>query len=245
MATEVLDKCREACPVRRYQAGRADGTRPHRRRVEPALFSTPQRRMRRGSHVAVRSLSRNHGRMRRLAEKYLKLRGWQFTGQKPPFGKFIGIGAPHTSNWDFIIFLAVVSRFRLPARVIGKKSLMRWPFGGLMRRLGVIPIDRDSGQGLVEQMVSEFRRAEAIALVVAPEGTRGPAEYWRSGFYRIAVAAEVPIVLTYIDFPTSARWSWTDAASNRRYRCRYERDPRFLFRHPRQASGERITDPPA
>jgi 1-acyl-sn-glycerol-3-phosphate acyltransferase len=140
--------------------------------------------------------------MRRLAEKYLKLRGWQFTGQKPPFGKFIGIGAPHTSNWDFIIFLAVVSRFRLPARVIGKKSLMRWPFGGLMRRLGVIPIDRDSGQGLVEQMVSEFRRAEAIALVVAPEGTRGPAEYWRSGFYRIAVAAEVPIVLTYIDFPT-------------------------------------------
>jgi 1-acyl-sn-glycerol-3-phosphate acyltransferase len=139
--------------------------------------------------------------MRWLAEKFMQMRGWQFAGHEPPFDKFVAIGAPHTSSWDFIIFLAVVSRFRIPARAIGKSSLVQWPFGGLMRRLGIIPVERDSGQGLVEQMVIEFARAESMALVVAPEGTRGPAEYWRSGFYRIAVEANVPIVMTYIDFP--------------------------------------------
>jgi 1-acyl-sn-glycerol-3-phosphate acyltransferase len=140
--------------------------------------------------------------MRWLAERFLKLRGWQFTGEVPPHDKFVAIGVPHTSNWDFIVFLAVVSHFKLPARVIGKNSLVRWPFGGLMRRLGIIPVDRDSGQGLVEQMVIEFSRADPMVLVVAPEGTRRRAKNWKSGFYRIATAAEVPIVLAYIDWPS-------------------------------------------
>lgn len=139
--------------------------------------------------------------MRWLAEKFMRLRGWRFAGEAPPEAKFVAIGAPHTSNWDFITFLGVVSHFGLPTRVIGKSSLVRWPFGSLMRRLGIIPVDRDTGQGLVQQMVAEFDRADAMALVVAAEGTRGAAEYWRSGFYRIAVAANVPIVLAYIDHP--------------------------------------------
>ncbi len=130
----------------------------------------------------------------------MRLRGWRFAGDAPPFDKFVAIGAPHTSNWDFMLFLAVVSHFRLRARAIGKASLVRWPFGSLMRRLGIIPVQRDTGQGLVEQMVVEFEAVEAMALVIAPEGTRKRSEYWRSGFYRIAVAARVPIVLTYIDF---------------------------------------------
>ena len=98
-----------------------------------------------------------------------------------------------------MVFLAVVSHFRIPAKAIGKNSLVRWPFGNLMRRLGIIPLERDSGQGLVEQMAVEFGAADSMALVIAPEGTRTPAKYWRSGFYRIAMAAEVPIVLAYID----------------------------------------------
>nr|MDJ0954981.1 acyltransferase [Acidimicrobiia bacterium] len=65
--------------------------------------------------------------------------------------------------------------------------------------LGIIPVERDSGQGLVEQMVEEFAAADSMALTIAPEGTRRAAEYWRSGFYHIAVAARVPIVLAYID----------------------------------------------
>lgn len=138
--------------------------------------------------------------MRWLAQRLMKLRGWEFTGVAPPFPKFVAIGAPHTSNWDFIVFLAAVSHLGIRGRVIGKSSLVRWPFGALMRRLGIIPLDRDSGQGLVEQMATEFAASDGLALVVAPEGTRKRAEYWRSGFYRIAVAAEVPIVLSYIDF---------------------------------------------
>ena len=137
--------------------------------------------------------------MRWLAEKFIRWRGWKIVGERPPHSKFVAVGAPHTSNWDFVVFLGVVSYFKIPARVIGKSSLVRWPFGRLMRRLGIVPMDGDSGQGLVDQMVEEFDRADRMALVVAPEGTRGTAAHWHSGFHRIAVAAGVPVVMTFID----------------------------------------------
>ena len=142
--------------------------------------------------------------MRWLAEKYLRWRGWNLVGDEPPFAKFLAIAAPHTSNWDFVVFLGVARHFRIPARVIGKHSLVRWPFGSVMRRLGVIPVERDTGQGLVAQMVEEYRTADRMALVIAPEGTRRTAEHWRSGFYRIAAAAGVPIVLTFLDYRNKA-----------------------------------------
>lgn len=142
----------------------------------------------------------NYAVMRWLAQKFMALRGWRFEGERPAHDKFVAIGAPHTTNWDFMLFLAVMSHFRIRARVIGKSSLVRWPFGKLMRRLGIIPVERDSGQGLVEQMVDEFARADEMALVIAPEGTRRRADHWRTGFYRIAMAADVPIVFAYIDF---------------------------------------------
>jgi len=129
----------------------------------------------------------------------MRIGGWRFAGERPEFPKFVAIGAPHTSNWDFIVFLSVMSHFRIPARVIGKHSLVRWPFGGLMRRLGIIPLRRDSGHGMVEQMIEEFESAESMAVTIAPEATRKANAYWRTGFYHIAMAAEVPIVLAYID----------------------------------------------
>ena len=113
--------------------------------------------------------------------------------------KFVAIGAPHNSNWDFVLFLAVASHFKMRARVIGKHTLVRGPFGGLMRRLGVIPVRRGTGQGVVDQMVTAFAAADRMALVIAPEGTRGAEPYWRSGFYRISMAAEVPIVMAKIN----------------------------------------------
>ena len=140
--------------------------------------------------------------MRWLANRFMRLRGWQFIGERPPHRKFVAIGAPHTTNWDFMLFLAVISHFGVPARAIGKHTLFRWPFGGLMRRLGLIPVRRDGGEGLVQQMVEEFNATEEMALIIAPEGTRKRAEFWKSGFYRIATAAEVPIVLAFIDFPS-------------------------------------------
>jgi 1-acyl-sn-glycerol-3-phosphate acyltransferase len=140
--------------------------------------------------------------MRRLARLWYRLRGWTFVGQKPSFSKYVVVGAPHTSNSDFFAFLAVVGQFELPAKFIGKHTLFRWPFGGLMRRLGGIPVRRDSGQGLVEQVVDAFDRTDAMALVIAPEGTRRKADHWKSGFYRIAVAADVPMVCGFVDHST-------------------------------------------
>ncbi len=137
--------------------------------------------------------------MRWLAYKLMRLRGWQFTGERPSHARFVAIAAPHTSNWDFFAFLSVVHHFKVRASAIGKHSLVRWPFGGLMRRLGIIPVDRSSSQGLVEQMVDVIEAADSMMLVIAPEGTRHGADRWKSGFYRIAVGAKVPIVLAYID----------------------------------------------
>lgn len=134
-----------------------------------------------------------------LAKMFFRLRGWNYTGTKPEARKFVAIGAPHTSNWDFVILLAVASHFGFKPKTIGKESLVRGPFGGLMKRLGIIPIRRDSGQGMVEQMAEAFAGATDLALVLAPEGTRGAEPYWRSGFYQIALAAGVPIVPARVD----------------------------------------------
>ncbi len=139
--------------------------------------------------------------MRWLARLWFRLAGWRYAGTKPNVPKFVAIGAPHTTNWDFVVFLAVASHFDMKAKAIGKHTLVQGPFGGLMRRLGIIPVDRSSPQGVVEQMVDAFDAADELALVIAPEGTRSAEPYWRSGFYRIAVAAGVPLVMAKIEAP--------------------------------------------
>ena len=137
--------------------------------------------------------------MRWLAQLFFRLRGWEYTGTKPEARKFVAIGAPHTSNWDFVILLAVASHFGFKPKTIGKEALVRGPFGGMMTRLGIIPVRRDSGQGMVEQMAQAFADSSDLALVLAPEGTRRAEPYWRSGFYQIALAAGVPIVPARVD----------------------------------------------
>lgn len=137
--------------------------------------------------------------MRWLARIFFRLRGWEYTGDKPEAKKFVAIGAPHTSNWDFVILLAVASHFGFKPKTIGKEALVSGPFGGIMRRLGIVPVRRDSGQGMVEQMAEAFAESSELALVLAPEGTRRAEPYWRSGFYQIALAAGVPIVPARVD----------------------------------------------
>lgn len=128
----------------------------------------------------------------------MRLTGWTIVGDPPTASKFIAVGAPHTSNWDYLLFLGVTSLFAVPAKAIGKHTLVKGPFGWLMTR-AIIPVRRDSGQGLVEDMVEAFELADELAVVIAPEGTREFADGWHSGFYRIAEAAGVPIVATYVD----------------------------------------------
>jgi 1-acyl-sn-glycerol-3-phosphate acyltransferase len=136
-----------------------------------------------------------------LADKLLQLRGWRFTGELPDLPKLIVIGAPHTSNWDFIIFLGALHHFRMKASFIGKHTLFRWPFGYFFRWLGGIPVDRAKPGGLVQQVVDAIKQSDRMILVMAPEGTRKPAPYWKSGFLQIAALAEIPIVLGYVDYP--------------------------------------------
>ncbi len=138
--------------------------------------------------------------MRWIAERFMKLLGWRVVGSDPLPDKFVAIGAPHTSNWDFMLFLAAVSHFRIKAKVIGKHTLAQGPFSWFFRRMGVIPADRSTPGGLVEQMKAEFGGAESLALVIAPEGTRSKTDRWRSGFYHIALAADVPVICGYVDF---------------------------------------------
>jgi 1-acyl-sn-glycerol-3-phosphate acyltransferase len=133
---------------------------------------------------------------------FLWLFGWRVMGQLPELPKFVVIGAPHTSNWDFVIFLALVFVFKGNLRVMGKAELFRWPFGGFFRWCGGVPVDRSKPQGLVEQTVQAIQQAEHFQLVITPEGTRGKVREWKFGFYHIAKQADIPVVAGYVDSRT-------------------------------------------
>jgi len=141
-----------------------------------------------------------HGLLRRLSGRVLKWRGWQFDGPLPPEHKFIAILAGHTSNWDFTIGLSLALHYRVRVFWIGKNTIFRPPFNGLMRWLGGIPVDRDNPGAMVADLAAEFARHDNFVLAIAPEGTRSKVDKWKSGFYRIAEAADAPVVLAYLDY---------------------------------------------
>lgn len=138
--------------------------------------------------------------MKWLAQFFLKLTGWEFVGQVPPEPKFIVIGAPHTTNWDFVLYLAAVREWDMKPRYLGKHTLFEGPFGWLFRRWGGIPVDRRQAGGVIGQVSKEFDAADEIALVIAPEGTRKAAPEWKSGFLLIAEATGAPIVPAGVDY---------------------------------------------
>lgn len=131
--------------------------------------------------------------VRRWMLHWFDRHGWDVEGARPPTDKFVIMGAPHTSNWDFLVFLGTVEKFGLRPRFMGKRSLFSWPAGNFMRALGGVPVDRDARADLVSQMAARFAAEDRFALVIAAEGTRKPTRHWRSGYYRIALAAGVPI----------------------------------------------------
>jgi 1-acyl-sn-glycerol-3-phosphate acyltransferase len=130
----------------------------------------------------------------------MRIFGWDVTGRVPPGGKFVLVGAPHTSNWDFPFTLAALYTFRLKISWLGKHTLFKKPFGKIMRWLGGIPIDRSSEHGVVDQIVKQFNESQKFAVTIAPSGTRKKRDYWKSGFYWIAHTAQVPILCGYLDY---------------------------------------------
>ena len=139
-----------------------------------------------------------------LGLMFLKILGWRVEGEIPPIKKFVMIAAPHTSNWDFPITLAVAFVLKIKICWMGKAAMFRWPFGASLRWLGGIPIDRGQSHHVVEQSVQAFKNWEKLILVVPPEGTRRKVHYWKTGFYHIASGAGVPIVLGFLDYRRKA-----------------------------------------
>lgn len=128
------------------------------------------------------------------------LAGWTAVGQAPRQNKCVVVCAHHTSNWDGALMLAGAQHFGLEFAWVGKHTLFRGPLGPVMRGLGGVSVDRRGPGGQVQQLADEFARRDSLYLALAPEGTRGRAEYWKSGFYRIAEAAGVPIELAFLDY---------------------------------------------
>ena len=128
--------------------------------------------------------------------------GWRPKGTLPDIPKMVLVGASHTSNWDFLVFLGTVHAVGRGVRFIGKHSLFRWPIGGFMRALGGVPVERSETRNLVAQIAAEFDCHDDFVLTVAAEGTRSRTTRWRTGFYQIALAADVPIVCAGPDYPS-------------------------------------------
>jgi 1-acyl-sn-glycerol-3-phosphate acyltransferase len=135
-----------------------------------------------------------------LAQQVLSLCGWRLEGSAPDAAQCVLIAAPHTSNWDFVWMKLMAWALEVPVSWLGKHTLFMPPFGGILKMLGGIPVDRRSNQNLVEQVTASLASARAMALAIPAEGTRSATPYWRSGFYHIASAAKVPIVLSYLDY---------------------------------------------
>lgn len=137
---------------------------------------------------------------RGLGRLWLRLFGWRVEGRLPHHTRAVVIAAPHTSNWDLPFMLAVSWVLGVRPAWLGKHLLFRPPFGGLMRWLGGIPVDRRAPGGMVAEAAARLREADRLMLVVPPSGTRSRAVHWKSGFYHIARTAGVPILCTFLDY---------------------------------------------
>lgn len=133
---------------------------------------------------------------------FLKLTGWRMQGDWPPIDKMVLVAAPHTSNWDGLQMLVAAGYYRIRLRWMGKKSLTTGPFGWFIKALGCVPIDRSQSNDVVSTMAAAFSATNRMVLAIPPEGTRARVSEWKSGFYHIAVAANVPIVLSVLDYRT-------------------------------------------
>ena len=151
------------------------------------------------------SLPRRGNRFTRLVTRLLlALVGWRVVGAIPDIPKMLLIGAPPTSNWDFILTLATMFALGVRFSWMAKDSVFRWPIAGLMRWLGGVPVNRRSSQGYVEQVTEQFQQRKTFLLAITPEGTRQAVAKWRSGFYHMAQSAGVPILLVAFDFGAKA-----------------------------------------
>ena len=135
-----------------------------------------------------------------LARLILKILGWKMQGELPYVKKYVMIAVPHTSNWDFFYGLLMILYFKNEVYWMGKKQIFRFPFGGIMKWFGGIPVDRSRSNNLVQSTIDEFNRRDSLIVVIPPEGSRSKVDSWRTGFYYIASGAGVPILPGFLDY---------------------------------------------
>lgn len=138
--------------------------------------------------------------VRRILLWFYRTRGWTAVGAPPADRRCVIIAVPHTSNWDFVNVLGLTADLGIKAHFMGKDSLFRWPMGRFMRDMGGISVDRTARKNTVQAMADEFRRRREFMLIIAPEGTRSGVRQWKTGFYHIAMAAGVPLVVGMMDY---------------------------------------------
>ncbi len=131
-----------------------------------------------------------------------KMAGWKIEGGLPAdLKKCIIVAAPHTSNWDFFYAIPALYLFKIKMNYLIKKESMVFPASIFLKRTGAIGVERKGdAKGLVDELAQKLKEAEELALVVAPEGTRKSVTKWKTGFYNIALKAELPIALSYLDY---------------------------------------------
>jgi 1-acyl-sn-glycerol-3-phosphate acyltransferase len=135
-----------------------------------------------------------------FARLVLRLSRWTAVGSVPPSG--ILVGAPHTSNWDWVAMLLLTWRDGVQARVLIKRELFRGPLAPLLRVTGGIPLDRKNPGETVRALLDQAKDDDRFLLVLAAEGTRGKAEFWKSGFYKISQQTGLPVTLGFVDGPS-------------------------------------------
>lgn len=145
--------------------------------------------------------ARNNPILRNISCFLFWLWGWEFDGDLPSdLSQAVAIGAPHTSNWDFVIVMIAIFAINIQLSLMGKHTIFVWPFRRLLRWMGLIPAYRDAPTGLVGQAIEQFKQNEKFILAIAPEGTRSKVGAWRTGFHRVALGAKVPLIPVGLDF---------------------------------------------
>lgn len=133
---------------------------------------------------------------------FMTIGGWKIEGDVPrTLNKYIIAVAPHTSNWDFLIGLAVRSIKGFKSNFLGKKELFQPPFGWLFKKLGGYPVDRKKQTNLVDQVAELIRKEDHFVVAIAPEGTRKKVTRWKTGFYHMAYQGGIPIVFVSLNYP--------------------------------------------
>lgn len=138
--------------------------------------------------------------LKTISRLILQMWGWTADSRIGQVDKYVLIGAPHTTNWDFPLTLLGLSSMGIRFSWVAKHTVFIWPLGFFLRAIGGIPVDRRAGTAFLKRTIELYNERSRFILAIAPEGTRSRTRYWKTGFYIIARKAEVPIALGYVDY---------------------------------------------